>query len=509
MKKWILKHPVTVGMLPALLFLLFITALMRHSFMDDAHIGFRVIENAIAGHGFVFNPGDRVEAVTNIGWLLFLTPVAVLLPLNLAAKLVAVICIVLTVLLLTRLGKKMLPDPFKWMVYVLPVLLVLQFDYLFFSLGGMETAFLSLLLTLIIYLEYIKRYPFLVTGLAAFAFLVRPETLVIYPLYTFLLWLRDRSRWKALLPRLLSWVLLLAGFELMRHAYYGDWLPNTFVSKPGQSMQVILERFGNHGFNLPNISVPFESGLVLLLIIVALMVVPGKYNLKAGLGSMVLCGYLFGLYAPTDWTLRGRYFAPYVPFAVVLAFTGGVYLFQILQKALPVKQHLVRVMGGTVVIVYILLTALAFTGYFRPANLETYPWFVMTSEKLVPAASWIRENTPPETVIASRRIGALGRYSQRYIFDYTWGLPHRDVAALVAKYNRTFDSPNSNVLADVWKHYSPDYFLEDTQKIDPLRIEKSDTLRIQGERFIIWKKFRINQQRDWVLAKKLDGSDQK
>ena len=48
----------------------------RECFVDDAFIGFQYIENLLAGHGFVFHPGQPpVEGVTNIGWLLFLAPV--------------------------------------------------------------------------------------------------------------------------------------------------------------------------------------------------------------------------------------------------------------------------------------------------------------------------------------------------------------------------------------------------------------------------------------------------
>ena len=55
-------------------------------FVDDAFIGFRYAENFLAGEGLVFNPGQRVEGITNIGWLIALLPMAFLVgPLH-AAK---------------------------------------------------------------------------------------------------------------------------------------------------------------------------------------------------------------------------------------------------------------------------------------------------------------------------------------------------------------------------------------------------------------------------------------
>ncbi|RME21481.1 MAG: hypothetical protein D6798_18055, partial [Deltaproteobacteria bacterium] len=40
--------------------------------LDDAYITFRYADNLVAGHGIVFNPGERVEGYTNFLWLLLL-----------------------------------------------------------------------------------------------------------------------------------------------------------------------------------------------------------------------------------------------------------------------------------------------------------------------------------------------------------------------------------------------------------------------------------------------------
>lgn len=54
--------------------------------IDDAYIGFRYIDNFVHGNGFVFNPPDRVEGVTNIGWLLVVLPFSLVIPVTIAAK---------------------------------------------------------------------------------------------------------------------------------------------------------------------------------------------------------------------------------------------------------------------------------------------------------------------------------------------------------------------------------------------------------------------------------------
>src|SRR5215210_3450510 len=43
---------------------------------DDAFISYRYALNLIAGHGLVFNPGERVEGYTNLLYVLLLVPAA-------------------------------------------------------------------------------------------------------------------------------------------------------------------------------------------------------------------------------------------------------------------------------------------------------------------------------------------------------------------------------------------------------------------------------------------------
>ena len=42
---------------------------------DDAYISFRYADNLVNGHGLVFNPGERVEGITNLLWTVLFVPV--------------------------------------------------------------------------------------------------------------------------------------------------------------------------------------------------------------------------------------------------------------------------------------------------------------------------------------------------------------------------------------------------------------------------------------------------
>src|SRR5262245_46970829 len=46
----------------------------RHHLTDDAFISFRYLANFFAGHGLVYNPGERVWGYTNFLWTVLLAP---------------------------------------------------------------------------------------------------------------------------------------------------------------------------------------------------------------------------------------------------------------------------------------------------------------------------------------------------------------------------------------------------------------------------------------------------
>ena len=150
-------------------------------YMDDAFIGFRYAANLIAGNGFTFNPGDRVEGITNAGWALLLAPFGWVMPLPLAAKLVALVLVGVTLALLYRVARKVasgLGDR-STLFAALPVLAVVlsatQAEFAGFSLLGMETPFLAAVLAGMALCIRRVPCPWALAGLGALAFVVRPE----------------------------------------------------------------------------------------------------------------------------------------------------------------------------------------------------------------------------------------------------------------------------------------------------------------------------------------------
>src|SRR3972149_4105332 len=89
----------------ALFWLAAVAWLTRRWVMDDAYIGFHYLDNFLAGRGLTFNPGERIEGITNIGWIMLLAPFAYFFKVTTAAKVLGLALAALTVLLTADLAR--------------------------------------------------------------------------------------------------------------------------------------------------------------------------------------------------------------------------------------------------------------------------------------------------------------------------------------------------------------------------------------------------------------------
>lgn len=197
-----------------------------------------------------------------------------------------------------------------------------------------------------------------------------------------------------------------------------------------------------------------------------------------------------------------RYFAPYTPVAFVLLWSGFTAL---LGKVLRGR--------GLVCAQVVLLLAIVSHGvgsvyaFKVKQDPQTYPGFVMRSENLVAPALWMRDHLPQDAVIATRRIGALGYYSEKSILDYRFGLTDRHVARLIAEHGRQFDDPGDEALGDVWRRVEPDFILDDMGNIQTIASRSTNDpteFLVHGYLYRLLKKFRIGRDTEWVLTKRIE-----
>jgi hypothetical protein len=516
----------------------------RQCFVDDAFIGFQYLRNLLAGEGFVFCPGDApVEGVSNIGWLLLLAPLSIGGDPAVTAKLVGLALVLLTLILTVGLGRvlaaKMAPAEDLFGLVVVPALiLAASFSFVYFSLAGMETALLATILMSMACVVLHRPCSTLLPVLGATAFLVHPEAVAVYPLYVAPCWLRSKEDRRKLVAGGLIFAGLLGGVTAVRLWYFHDVVPNTFHSKPSSLALVIRNGYGFLMGRNANVAFPITGWLAIPVLVLGYLRLRRAAPAAAGmLAAICGAGLVFAIYSPPDWTNLPRYFAPYLPAALILLWAGvgkaiarlcsaGAQTVGIPVGVAVVLQPQRTACGSTTAaptasgagaqartrqtIAALAALALVLTCVFdsqaRLAQMDVFPGYVLAGENLVGPAVWMRDHLPPEATIATRRIGALAYYSRRQVFDYAYGLPDPKVARLVGRLGRRFDTPTDGTLAALWHSRAPDYLLEDGAMIDFIVAQAGGVRRrfaIHGIEYGVVREFPIGCGSQWVLAQRI------
>lgn len=243
---------------------------------DDAMISMRYADNLAHGEGLVWNPGERVEGYSNFLMVLLMSAAATLFDRRGAALAVQVLgAVMMLALAFTVMGaaRRLLAlegggsetgnaGRAAWKERLLPMLAFVAalgyYPLQYWSLMGMETGLLALLLALSVRLalgcgpapstggpESAPASPGAATAwrlqaialCMGMAFLTRIDAAIFgLPLALYLAFrLRGEGSWRDVARRLrgpaLVFAALAGGHFAFRLAYYGHWLPNTYALK--------------------------------------------------------------------------------------------------------------------------------------------------------------------------------------------------------------------------------------------------------------------------------------
>lgn len=219
---------------------------------DDAYITFRVVDNAVHGHGLRWNVDERVEVYTHPLWMLLHLPFhAVTGNPFLTTLALGTLCTA------GALGLAAGAHRGRPLVTALVLLLPLAGSRAFveYATSGLENPLSFLLFAWFGWLLVRRREapPGLGLGLAVgLALLNRLDTLFLFaPPFLYVLWTERRQvRW----PRLLSGLAPIALWEAFRLLYYGFPLPNTAYAKldAGPPRGEYLERGVRYAADLLN-----------------------------------------------------------------------------------------------------------------------------------------------------------------------------------------------------------------------------------------------------------------
>jgi arabinofuranosyltransferase len=207
---------------------------------DDAYISFRYARNLVAGHGLVFNPGERVEGYSNLLYVFCILPGMLVLDPDHVYGWAVAINLIFVLGALHVFGRIVSRDfgdrngvTALWLFALCPVLWM-------WTSAGLETP-LVLLIQMLTWLEVSRtvdsRSIWRLSVLAIAAVLVRPDGVLIAGTAVVVL-LLSGQRARAVTLALVT-VGAVLSVTLWRLSYYGDWLPNTYYAK---ATSPVLER---------------------------------------------------------------------------------------------------------------------------------------------------------------------------------------------------------------------------------------------------------------------------
>jgi arabinofuranosyltransferase len=299
---------------------------------DDAFISFRYAANLVAGHGLVFNPGERVEGYTNFLWTVALSLPTWLgagrdeLGMLLVAKLCGVGLNVLTVALLAGTARGGPEDEDRWPLPLAALYAATCAPYLFWGVGALETPLVTFLLVaaLVRFDRELSAAPprrgsaVLILGAA----LTRPEPVLLAGTLVLLRWCyRDRAAkapWADSARYLATFAGPYAAFLAFRWWYYGQLLPNTYYAK------VYGDRFAqSRGLQYVAQAIADLNWTALLLVSVACILLGRRWSRRVTVLVTALVVHVAGVvYEGGDWMPAGRMLIPIVPVVGLLVQEG-------------------------------------------------------------------------------------------------------------------------------------------------------------------------------------------
>lgn len=373
--------------------------------LDDAYITFRYAENFAKGIGPVFNAGERVEGYTGFLWMLLLSAGALVgISTVILAKVLGFILAATTLALISYADRITKILDFR-VAIIATLFTAICGVFTPWPSSGMEVSLFTFLILLTV-LTYFRaassgetRLFYAAGALAGLTALTRPEGLivvVVIAIIELLRWIHRREQ--KLLPFLTPVLVMFVPYFLWRWSYYGYLLPNTFYAKVGSRLDQVLR-----GLEYA-LSFLQPAALLILGFFVALLL-PQHRLMKGRLASLALIVVAFIgtiILLGGDCMPAFRFFAPIIPLFAIAA-------------AIAIDK-----LGRSRFRIIILTTIVCGYGIsqmFLNDQLNKYLLLDTVALRGEKAGLWLRNNTPPEAVIATNTSGSVPYFSQRRAID--------------------------------------------------------------------------------------------
>ncbi len=367
---------------------------------DDAFITFRYAENVAAGHGFVYNMGEKVLGATTPLFTLILSALACLkVPVMTGALLVSFLASGLTAVILYRFARSLGMAQFS----LIPLTLYLFFPRLLATdTGGMETSLFTLFVTAAFYFQY-NRLPFHAVTAATLASVTRPEGLLALAILIVYIGIKDLKQ--MFVSGVLACLIILP-WVIFAYYYFGSPVPNSIAGKLALYSPWGVKSWWENLTFIMGWDHPF--GIPLFLLAVA-----GAWWLKKrqGLGileitwlsSMVIS---FAL-APTHLFLW--YITPIYP--IYFLFVGAAFSFVFTWRE-QWRKYTQMVCNLVIVTMAIVLVVFNYSGV---QSHRSYRNMTKTVHQAI--GLYLRAHARATDVVAAEDIGYIGYYSGLKILD--------------------------------------------------------------------------------------------
>lgn len=420
-------------------------ALSSHAY-DDPFITYRYARQLAQGHGFVYNPGERVLSTTTPLFTLILAAGWFIWPdLPHLANLIGCFSLALGGLCLWLVARTWKQPAAGWA----GLLLYPTFPLLLQTLGSETPLYLAFCLGAIA--TYAGRRYRWTALLAALAVLTRGDGILVALVLSlhYLLMVRNRIPWAALG----IFAGITAPWFLFSWLYFGSPLPATLAAKQAQGSMAISQRFA---VGLGTIAKPYMNSWAYWL--EAFLVILGLVYLlwRARKFGIILTWTIlyFVAYSVLGVSRYFWYYAPLVPGWVALVGVGVEGVAELGRTLSGVKITApFNVNIGHKSVILGLLVCLPFWAY---QSRQAHQIGTQVDSRVAiyqSIGSWLRWNTPVSASVGALEIGIIGYYDDRRMVDFA-GLIQPEVAAHLTT-NATYED------TAIWAvgRYSPQYLV--------------------------------------------------
>lgn len=450
------KHFSASGLLLPVIFLahaLFYYWALGTDAVDDAYISFRYAQNAIRGHGLVFNPGERVEGFTNFLWTALMIPLeGAGVDVGRFSMLLGALFALVLMWLVVRFAK--IVDAPRGAGILAALFLAVDGSFVLWSISGLETVLFAFLIFTGVLL-YVREqddgrpmtddrnsssvlrprsgFPF--SGIFfALAAMTRPEGLFVFGITV-----AHQAAWRLLTERRLftlrdilrgvAFAAIFAPYWLGRWYYYKSFLPNSFhakVSASGPAAQI--QRGWNHLAQFVGVHLGW---LITLPPIIALVNSVSGFRFQVSKTSsraprlfwntyftgIIIPYAAYIVYVGGDWSV-GRFFVPFLSLFYLLFSTGLVDMWKSF-----VEPRLSNWGNQVETIQKILVILLVATLFIWSSWSGEYGIYIRSfdagraTEARVTMGKWLKTNAPHSTWIAVDAAGQVPYFSELPAID--------------------------------------------------------------------------------------------